>query len=132
MPAVDLIHANRAQIHARLADGASVVACLCAAWCDVCTEFRPGFDRLADGHPDKLVLWIDIEDEADVVGDFDVENFPTLLIEQDAAIAFFGPVEADIGAIGRLVQARTERSMPAAGASPLPSLRSRLAAVLGN
>ena len=59
-----------------------VVACLCAAWCDTCRAYRSGFDALAARHPDKHFIWIDIEDESDIVGDIDVENFPTLLIQR--------------------------------------------------
>lgn len=126
MPAVQLIHANRAAIHARLADGEWVIACLCAAWCDVCTDFRPSFDRLAADHPDKLVLWIDIEDEAEVVGDFDVENFPTLLIQQGDRVTFFGTVEADAGTVGRLVAAQT-RALPSSSSATVQALPSRAA-----
>jgi thioredoxin 1 len=142
MSAVQLVHANRSAIHARLAEGTWVVACLCAAWCDVCTEFRPSFERFAADHPDKLILWIDIEDEADVVGDFDVENFPTLLIEQGSHRTFFGTVEADAGMIGRLVAACTSRSATSARSAGsaraaqadisdgAASLQARLAAVI--
>jgi hypothetical protein len=37
---------------------------------------------LAARHPDKTFVWIDIEDQADVVGDLDVDNFPTLLMQR--------------------------------------------------
>ena len=70
-------------------DDVWVVACLCAAWCDVCTNYRPGFDELAAQHPDKLFVWIDIEDRADLIGDFDVENFPTLLIQRGDDVIFY-------------------------------------------
>ena len=38
------------------ADGA--VVCLCAAWCRVCDEFRPGFEQ-AGNHPVVCVSWRD-------------------------------------------------------------------------
>jgi len=28
-----------------------IVVCLCAAWCDTCTEFRIAFDRIARSVP---------------------------------------------------------------------------------
>ena len=57
------------------------VACLCAEWCGTCREYRDAFDRLADKHPEICFAWIDIETHADRFDDLDVENFPTILIE---------------------------------------------------
>lgn len=111
MPVYTLDSSNRHKISSLLSEGKWVVACLCAAWCDVCRQYRAGFEELADQHPDKYFLWIDIEDEADVVGDFDVENFPTLLIQRDDTIAFFGTVLPDTRQANRLLLAQTEKSV---------------------
>lgn len=87
-----------------------IVACLCAAWCDVCKAYRPAFDELAGRHPDKLFLWIDVEDHADLVGDIDIENFPTLLLQRADVVAFCGPVQPDIGVAARLLAAYAQKS----------------------
>ena len=84
------------------------VACLCAAWCGTCTSYRATFERLAARHPDKHFLWIDIEDQADLVGDLDVDNFPTLLLQRGDTVAFFGTMVPDGGVAERLVQAQAE------------------------
>jgi thioredoxin 1 len=110
MPFYTLDSSNRQQISRLLSEGKWTVACLCAAWCDVCCQYRAGFEVLADQHPDKYFLWIDIEDEADVVGDFDVENFPTLLIQRGDTVAFFGTVLPDTRQANRLLLAQTEKS----------------------
>ena len=87
-----------------------VIACLCAAWCDTCRGYRGTFDELASRHPDKRFVWIDIEDQANVVGDIDVENFPTLLIQRGDAVALFGTVLPDAKLVDRLITAQTEKS----------------------
>ena len=85
------------------ADGA--VVCLCAAWCRVCDEFRPGFEQAAAARPTLTFRWLDIEDEADALGDLDVETFPTLVIGgRDGAVRFAGPVLPQPGQIARLLQ----------------------------
>src|SRR5918912_2653918 len=94
---------NRAQLAASLTDDVWIVACLCAAWCDVCRQYRPVFEELAKLHPDKRFVWIDIEDQADVVGDLDVENFPTLLIQRGDIVAFFGTVQPELRQAHRLI-----------------------------
>jgi thioredoxin 1 len=97
---------NRDQLAAALHDGRWIVACLCAGWCGTCGSYRAAFDTLAARHPDKLFVWIDIEDQADMVGDLDVENFPTLLIQRSELVAFFGTMLPDPALAARLVQAQ--------------------------
>jgi thioredoxin-like negative regulator of GroEL len=101
---------NRAQLAGVLADDVWIVACLCAAWCDVCCQYRPGFDELAAQHPDKRFVWVDVEDQADVVGDLDVENFPTLLIQRGDIVTFFGTVQPELRQANRLILAQAEKS----------------------
>jgi thioredoxin 1 len=101
---------NRTQVTDLLSGDTWVVACLCAAWCDVCSNYRAHFEQLASRHPDKYFIWIDIEDQADVVGDFDVENFPTLLMQRGDIIAFYGTVPPDAGVAERLLMAQVQKS----------------------
>ncbi len=98
---------NRATTAQALAGGDWIVACLCAAWCGTCGSYRAAFEELAARHPDKHFVWIDIEDQADVVGDLDVDNFPTLLIQRDDVVAFFGTVLPDAALAERLLLAQT-------------------------
>ena len=108
MHSLTLDTSNRAQLAATMEDGRWVVACLCAAWCGTCGGYRAAFDALAARHPDKTFVWIDIEDQADVVGDLDVDNFPTLLVQRDDTVAFFGTMLPDALLAERLVQAQAE------------------------
>lgn len=95
--------ADPAALTRALPDSQWLVACLCAAWCDVCTAYRPAFDALAARHPDKCFVWIDVEDHADLVGDFDVENFPTLLMQRGDIVAFYGTTLPDAHVADRIV-----------------------------
>jgi thioredoxin 1 len=110
MPSLTLDSKNRAELAEWLESDAWIVACLCAAWCGTCTQYRDNFEALAARHPDKRFVWIDIEDQADVVGDLDVENFPTLLIQRGDAVAFFGTVLPDLQLADRLIAAQAEKS----------------------
>lgn len=99
---------NRDTIAAAIDGDRWVVACLCAAWCGTCGGYRAAFDGLAARHPDKVFVWIDIEDQADVVGDLDVENFPTLLLQREDTVAFFGTMLPDPAVAERLLLAQAE------------------------
>ena len=93
-----------------------IVVCLCAAWCDTCTEFRIAFDRIARQRPDMRFVWLDIEDDSALCGDIDVENFPTLAIYRGDTLLHFGVSLPQEGTVARLVDAMAARADAAAGA----------------
>jgi thioredoxin 1 len=81
------------------------VACLCAAWCVACREYGATFAALAAQFGSEAdFAWIDIEDDADALGDLDIENFPTLLIADARVARFFGPVMPQASAAERLIR----------------------------
>jgi len=110
MHSLTLDSTTRDRIAATLDGDGWTVACLCAAWCGTCSTYRATFEEIAARHPDKQFVWIDIEDQADLVGDLDVENFPTLLLQRGDTVAFFGTMVPDGGVADRLVQAQAEQS----------------------
>jgi thioredoxin 1 len=84
------------------------IACLCAAWCGTCTAYEATFAELKAAWPGHRLRWIDIEDEADLVGDIDVETFPTLLVAHAGQVLFAGPVLPRLSDAQRLVEAQLE------------------------
>ncbi|MEB3095747.1 thioredoxin family protein [Achromobacter sp. D10] len=103
-----------------------LVACFCAAWCDTCEQYKPKLQALADAMPRHVFAWIDIEDHAELLGDEDVENFPTLLVQIGSRVVFYGPMLPHIGHLERLLESLNENS-PAI-ATALPDLPRMLAA----
>lgn len=101
---------NFPRLAAALASGQWVVACLCAGWCDVCKQYRAGFEALAGQFAEQQFVWIDIEDQADLVGDLDVENFPTILMQRGDIVAFYGTMLPEPRQVARLLEAQLDRS----------------------
>jgi thiol-disulfide isomerase/thioredoxin len=110
MSSLFLVPDNFPQLAAALDAGKWVVACLCAGWCDVCKQYRPGFDALAAEFPEHQFVWIDIEDQADLVGDLDVENFPTILMQHRDTVSFYGTMLPEPRQVARLLDAQITRS----------------------
>ena len=79
------------------------VIALCAEWCNVCREWRPTFHEVAASRPDLNFAWVDIEDEADAMGDVDIETFPTVLIARGSDALFLGPVQPSAAQLSRLL-----------------------------
>ena len=103
MPALNL-DTDAKRIAELVADSETLfVACLCAEWCGTCREYRTAFDTLADRHPDICFAWIDIETHADRFDDLDVENFPTILIEDSVTTRFFGTVLPQASIVERML-----------------------------
>jgi hypothetical protein len=71
-----------------------LVACLCAAWCRTCDEYRPAFTAAARARPALQFAWIDIEDHSDALGPLalDIDDFPSVLIARGDTLRFFGPL----------------------------------------
>jgi hypothetical protein len=90
-------------------DESVLVACLCAGWCHVCDDYRGRFEqvrlKVQVTCPQARFLWLDIEDEADLLHPLDVDNFPTILLAVGGAARFFGPLTPQAQTLERLILA---------------------------
>jgi thiol-disulfide isomerase/thioredoxin len=104
------------------------VACLCAAWCRTCESYQQVFEAACAELPqqDLRVRWIDIEDEAELVGDLDIETFPTLLIADDRQVRFAGPLTPQPETLRRILRAHLADAAPAGVAPEYTELAARL------
>ncbi len=104
------------------------VICLCAEWCGTCREWRPQLAAQAATMPGVRFAWVDVEDEADAIGDLDIETFPTLLIAQGARARFLGPVLPTAPAVGRLLESLREDPRSGNASAEADALLERLEA----
>lgn len=106
-----------------------LVVCLCAEWCNVCSDYRSRFLQLQSNFPQARFLWIDVEDEADLLHPLDVENFPTLLLAVGDEPRFFGPVTPQAQTLERLIRAQIEdATAPALASRAVADLVARIRA----
>ncbi len=102
------------------ADPPLLVACLCAQWCRTCDAYRDTLasvrDALPPDAPATRFLWVDIEDESELVGDLDIEDFPTLLLARGDAVLFFGPLLPHAQTLDRLLRNALAGDLPPAAA----------------
>ena len=106
------------------------VICLCAEWCNVCREWRDAFEQLAAAHPGLQFAWIDVEDEAQAMGDVDIETFPTMLVARGDSPCFFGPVQPSAGQLARLLTSLMDGPAAAQNAPDAAALLRRLRPIL--
>ena len=118
-------------MNAKPAHDGTLVVCLCAAWCDTCTEFRDTFMRLERAHPEANFVWLDVEDDSALVGELDIENFPTLAVYRGSKPLFYGVTLPQEGVVARTLNSVLEEKTPVTAVPKeifgLPAaLRSRL------
>ena len=110
-----------------------LVSCLCAAWCGSCRDYRATFDALAAQFAASAdFAWIDVEDEADALGDLDIDNFPTLLIAEGDTLRFLGVVTPQPQTAERLIRSAIAGELEApADAALVARVRAITAAAAG-
>jgi len=108
--------------------GGLLVVCFCAAWCDTCDGVRAALQRIAAADPTAEYVWLDIEDDAALVGDIEIENFPTLAVYRDGEPVFFGVSPPQEGVIRRTLGAFASGD---ASRAEVPNAVSRLPVELG-
>lgn len=92
------------------------MVCLCALWCGNCRDYQSPFEsRQVEFQGRARFSWIDIEDQSEVIGDMEVENFPTLFLLKGDVPLFFGPLTPQPGVLAQLVQTALEGRL-----DPLP------------
>lgn len=89
------------------------VICLCADWCGLCRDYQSVFAQMAARYPSCRFAWLDIENQADLVGDIDVETFPTVLIADREGTRFFGPLTPHAQTLSRLLDSLERSSLQA-------------------
>lgn len=95
------------------------VVCLCADWCGVCRDYRATFsDAAASFGAAALFSWVDIEDDAALLDEVEVENFPGVLIARGDRRLFFGTITPQPATLARLVQRALDGELQTIDAAP--------------
>lgn len=104
---------DRDQIRAALAAGRRLVACLCAGWCSACAAWHGTFAELSREFADDCFVWIDIEDNDELVAAVEVETLPVLLVQPADGLAFVGPLEPRASVLKSMLSRNTATGTPA-------------------
>lgn len=83
------------------------VICLCAQWCGVCRDYRTAFEQVSVLLRGYRFAWVDVEDHAGLIGELDIETFPTLLVASAENTLFFGAITPHPTTLARVLEALT-------------------------
>ncbi|HHU95385.1 MAG TPA: thioredoxin family protein [Alcaligenaceae bacterium] len=87
-----------------LSDNEYIVVCFCAAWCRTCQGFEAQIESLEKKYPYHCFVWVDVEEHEELLIDEDIEDFPTILIQNKKGTLFYGPLLPFAEHIDRLLQ----------------------------
>lgn len=82
-----------------------LVACLCAEWCGTCRDYQAVLRGIAGQWPADAFVWLDVEEQAELIDDLDIETFPTILVIDARDVLFCGPVPPSAEPLARLMRA---------------------------
>jgi thioredoxin 1 len=68
---------------------------------------------LANHETSARFFWLDVEDEDELVGDIDIQTFPSLMIVDAGTVKFFGPVTTQPGVLTRVISSAFSSGAPA-------------------
>ncbi len=70
-----------------------LIVCYCAEWCRTCEAFKTAFATLSSEYNEQYAfVYIDVEDHYEMLGDEDIDNFPTILIQRGETNHYFGEI----------------------------------------
>ncbi|MCM1512388.1 MAG: thioredoxin family protein [Oxalobacter formigenes] len=104
MSLVTLKQSDYASLLDSLQDGIWILVCFCAGWCHACREYLPKLRELADSRPDVRFFWVDIEEHGNMIGNLDINKFPTILIQRNNIVAFYSCIHPDAQLAERILQ----------------------------
>lgn len=110
MSLVTLKQSDYASLPGSLHDGTWMLVCFCAGWCNACREYLPQLRELAESRPDVRFFWVDIEEHGDMMGNLEINKFPTILIQRDDTVAFYSCIHPDARLAERILQSMLDET----------------------
>jgi len=62
-----------------------------AEWCGPCKQFAPTFEAVSEKHPDIVFAKVNVEEQQDLAGMFQVRSIPTLVFMREKIVVFSNP-----------------------------------------
>ena len=92
-------------ITSRLEAGALLVACLCSLRCPKCEQCWPEFLAESEARREMCFVWVDVDDNADLVAEFaDLSRLPLLLVQREEDVLFLGAITPERSAMAKAIE----------------------------
>ncbi len=90
----DVLHVKSSEFQDVVSNNEVVFVDFFANWCGPCKMLSPSVEKLANEHPEVKVCKVDVDQEASLAMQFQVQSIPTLIVFKNGQ-----PVERQLGFI---------------------------------
>lgn len=74
-----------------ITDNEIVILDFWAEWCGPCKQFSPIFESVSEKHPDIIFAKVNVEEQQELAGLFQVRSIPTLVFMREKIVVFSNP-----------------------------------------
>ncbi|MBN2607035.1 MAG: thioredoxin [Thiotrichales bacterium] len=74
-----------------ITDNEIVILDFWAEWCGPCKQFSPIFESVSEKHPDIVFAKVNVEEQQELAGLFQVRSIPTLVFMREKIVVFSNP-----------------------------------------
>lgn len=85
------IQLTTAQFEETIENNDIVIFDFWAEWCGPCKQFGPIFEDVSEKHPDIVFAKVNVEEEQELAGMFQVRSIPTLVFMREKIVVFSNP-----------------------------------------
>jgi thioredoxin 1 len=88
---MSVINLKTDQFEETIANNDIVIFDFWAEWCGPCKQFGPVFEEISEKYPDIAFCKVNVEEEEQLAGMFQVRSIPTLVFMREKVVVFANP-----------------------------------------
>ena len=86
-----VLNLTSAQFEETIANNEMIIFDFWAEWCGPCKQFGPVFEEVAAKHPDIVFAKVNVEEEQELAGMFQVRSIPTIALMREKVVVYANP-----------------------------------------
>jgi thioredoxin 1 len=86
-----VLNLTAAQFEETIANHDMIIFDFWAEWCGPCKQFGPVFEEVAAKHPDIVFAKVNVEEEQELAGMFQVRSIPTIALMREKVVVYANP-----------------------------------------
>ncbi|MDX1347069.1 MAG: thioredoxin [Thiomicrorhabdus chilensis] len=86
-----VVNLTTAQFEETITNNEIVIFDFWAEWCGPCKQFGPVFEEISEKYPDIVFAKVNVEEEQELAGMFQVRSIPTLVFMREKIVVFSNP-----------------------------------------
>lgn len=86
-----VINLTSAQFDETINNNDMIIFDFWAEWCGPCKQFGPVFEEISEKHPDIVFAKVNVEEEQELAGMFQVRSIPTIALMREKVVVYANP-----------------------------------------